>query len=137
MTSVDKWEVPYKGGRTTKLRWFKHTGVYLIREKITKEIVYVGMSKSCLYKAMYRHFQSWNDNRQHRVTYNNRPGYEVRLICIDKSKTVYYERRLIRYINPRDNTELYEDANEIQSKYNNEISKEFGEGVGTVNYCPF
>jgi len=106
---MDKWETPYKNERTTKGFTVKKTGVYLIRSKETKRLLYVGMSKSCLYKAMYRHFQEWNDRRCYRIVYLNRDDYEVRIILVDFSRVDYIERRLIRVLNPQDNRERYEN----------------------------
>jgi hypothetical protein len=37
----------------------KARGVYLIRDKRTKSIVYAGSSKNSLYGTLSRHFQSW------------------------------------------------------------------------------
>ena len=38
------------------------TGVYIIRRKEDKVILYVGYSQSDLIKTAYRHFQKWTDH---------------------------------------------------------------------------
>jgi len=105
---MDKWESPYtEAGKTNKLFSFKVPGIYLIREKSSKEIIYIGMSKSNAYKALYRHFQVWND-RQYRVVYQDRDKYEVRVILISYQEAIILERKLIKKYKPRDNREFYE-----------------------------
>lgn len=107
---MDKWEDPYIDNKTTKLFAWKKTGIYLIRDKKTKEILYVGMSKSCLYKAMYRHFQKWDDYRFKRIVYHDRNRYQVRIILVNDGWVHYTEVRLIKYIMPRDNNNFYTDV---------------------------
>ena len=127
---MDKWDIPYNGKATTKKFAFKKSGVYLIRDAFTKIITYIGMSKSCAYKAMYRHFEQWNDYKQYRVTYTNKTDFEVRLILVEPQKAIYLERRLIKYFNPRDNTERYEETNETLP----EIEPEF---IPQLEEAPF
>ena len=65
--------IPYriiKGCNKTTLRHFRlQKGVYFIKEG--PEIVYVGMSQSCVYKALYRHFERWNGGYPGRSTLSN------------------------------------------------------------------
>lgn len=89
-------------------------GVYLIFRG--GALVYVGFSSVDVYKAMYRHFQSWNDpsrdrpravypkggNSQVRVIYTNGPAQAARL-----------ERALIVRYRPADNPDKLE-AHELQ-----------------------
>jgi hypothetical protein len=133
---MDKWDAPYRNKHTTKLSWMKKTGLYIIRDKNTKQIVYVGMSRSCLYRGMYRHFQSWNDPRQYRVTYLDRDNYEVRLILVEFEKVEYFERRLIWYLNPRDNLNRYEEEKEHYDNMQDELNgvDPFGEEVEEVPF---
>jgi hypothetical protein len=110
---MDKWDYPYQGDnlhRTTKHKeaWGK-SGIYLIRENSGSNIIrYIGMSRSNLYKALYRHFESWEDNRQRRVVYSDRSAYEVRVIVCELRWVDYIEQRLIQYFNPPDNDDKYE-----------------------------
>jgi hypothetical protein len=109
-----EWVKPYcvetNNKRVTNLKHLrKSTGVYFIRELGSKKLVYVGMSRSCLYKALYRHFQDWSSSKQYRVTYYH-DRYEVKVILIRKHKVRYYERRLISYFNPLDNRKDKRDS---------------------------
>lgn len=97
------WVPPYEGTRTTLRHLHKKSGVYLIRNKTTKELLYVGMSKSSIYSALYRHFQDWSMSKQYRVWYMNRCDFEVRCIVVNRSRVGYVEKRLIAYFNPKDN----------------------------------
>jgi excinuclease UvrABC nuclease subunit len=111
MSKLDIWEAPYKNGKPSKAH--KETnkqGVYFIRNKSTKEILYIGMSGSNCYKALYRHFHYWNDKIQ-RVTYSPQDSnIEIR-ICICKTATLAanLERRLIKDLLPKENHEFYTD----------------------------
>ena len=45
----------------------RKTGVYVILEKKSRKVLYVGISNGNLYGTSYRHFQEWNDRS---VNYN-------------------------------------------------------------------
>jgi excinuclease UvrABC nuclease subunit len=77
------------------------SGVYLIANTKNK-IVYVGYSGSNLYKTMYRHFQSWDDDKQVRATFPKK-GYKVRLVFMSKSKAQKLEKALILKYKPKGN----------------------------------
>lgn len=128
---MDTWQIPYTGTKTTKCFARCKPGIYIIRDAFTKAITYIGMSKSNVYKAMYRHFQQWNDRSQYRVTYPNRTGFEVRLIIVPSEKVDYTERRLIRFFNPRDNAERYEDSENYFFESEQEAF------VSKLQDCPF
>lgn len=104
---MDRWELPYIGRFTTKKFARKSPGVYFIRCSVTKRLFYIGMSRSCVYKAMYRHFQNWYDPKGVRVVYSDRGSYEVRVILLKRKLVIKTERRLIRYFCPQDNRDLY------------------------------
>ena len=110
----NNWQPPYIGSVSTQ-KVFGKKGVYLIRELPSKQIVYVGMSKSNLWKALYRHFQSWNDYRCRRVVYHDRDRYEVKTLVLEQGEVDRYERSLIREFLPRDNADMYEDFEDIIS----------------------
>ena len=101
--------IPYriiKGCNKTTLRHFRlQKGVYFIKEG--PEIVYVGMSQSCVYKALYRHFERWNDWRISRQVYlEQHHHYSVAIYPCEDSLRM--EREFIKWLTPRDNRELYE-----------------------------
>lgn len=84
-------------------------GCYLIKENGV--IVYVGMSKSCVVTAMYRHFYNWDDH-QYRVSYFKKMSknkYEAAIFYAMKEEAPKLEQSLIMLLNPRDNKEMYEN----------------------------
>ncbi len=84
-------------------------GVYFIRENGI--LVYVGMSRSNLQEALYRHFQDWRKSwAQKRVNYldfNN--IYTVACITTEKEEAHPMEKCYILEYNPRDNNMRYEE----------------------------
>lgn len=97
----------------------KKQGVYFIREN--GQIVYIGMSRSCLYKAMYRHFQEWSDSREfaNRVTYKNKlkhHTYDVSVVLTDDPLVM--EKVFIIKCKPRDNRNKFENV-EFNQEYQN------------------
>lgn len=97
---------PYndKGKPTFKKRGVK--GCYIIRNK--KEILYIGYSGTDLYKAMYRHFQKWNDYSQVRVTYDYLKNLRVDIIiCSSKLEASRLEKALIIKYKPKENPNQY------------------------------
>jgi excinuclease UvrABC nuclease subunit len=106
---MDRWTSPYKGNKTTKRFTYKKPGCYLIKNKTTGFITYIGMSSVNVYKALYRHFQQWND-KPWRVTYHDYDNYLIRvIICQNRQHAAITERRLIKWFKPTDNHEYYED----------------------------
>jgi excinuclease UvrABC nuclease subunit len=106
---MDNWQLPYINNKTTKRFSYKKPGIYLIRNKITKVITYIGMSKSNVYKALYRHFENWKDEH-YRVVYLDWHNFEIWVILCDYSElAINTERRLIKRFKPADNREFYED----------------------------
>lgn len=83
------------------------SGVYLIKNP-AGELVYIGFSSSNLYKTLYRHFQSWNDPTQVRVTYP-KTGYTVRVVLTSPGRAAKLERALIVKNKPKDNPLKYEN----------------------------
>lgn len=77
-------------------------GVYLIYKAGT--LRYVGYGSADVYKALYRHFQTWNDPRKERVTYVQLHDVRVRVIyCKSGRKAAELERALIVKYRPQDN----------------------------------
>lgn len=107
----DKWEPAYIKGKRSKIFAYGKFGIYFIREIESKQIRYIGMSKYSIAKALYRHFNKWNDVPQ-RVVFNNKEDYEVRVIVLPIHLVSIYEKRLIRYFRLGNNHELYNDLKE-------------------------
>jgi hypothetical protein len=119
-----KLKAPYNDDGSTAFPARNVPGVYLIySEGYTyfgkeTELRYVGYSAKDVYKALYRHFQEWNDRqaelgqRGERTTYKLRSGIKVRVIyCETGAQARELERALIIKHQPRDNPdklELYE-----------------------------
>lgn len=130
---------PYnKEGKTN----FRYTsgkpGVYLIyRDGV---LVYIGSSKSDVYKTMYRHFQSWNDPTQVRVTFQKqlkRRQFRCRVVLTTPIQAERLERALIVKHKPKYNTYKYLlfDETERERRAKTKLVKEF---IGTpVESCPF
>ena len=89
------------------------SGVYIIRERDSREIVYVGSSVGRLYNTMTRHFQQWRrwkgfwkgqygEGHDPGLTYN-RDSVEVAVRITRASDALDEESRLIHRMRPRDN----------------------------------
>jgi excinuclease UvrABC nuclease subunit len=103
---VFKFLPPYKGKNTTFPEAVKRSGVYIIKK--AGKIVYVGFSGTNIYKTMYRHFQSWNDRTQQRVTYKNLKNITVRVIYCTPVQANRLEKFLILKYKPIDNPIIYD-----------------------------
>lgn len=88
-------------------------GVYVIRDRESREILYVGSSASRLYDTLTRHFQVWrrwksfwkgqySEGHDPGLTYN-RDSVEVAVRVTSPSDSLDEEMRLIRRLAPRDN----------------------------------
>lgn len=82
-------------------------GVYIIKE--LGRIVYIGHSASDVYKTAMRHFQSWDDPTQDRITYVNKQleNFTIRIIFTTPKQAPALEKKLILRHNPRDNELKY------------------------------
>ena len=94
---------PYKEGKINPGLKIKNSepypGVYIIKNTKTDKVVYIGHSKSNVYKTMTRHFQSWID-RQYRATFN-RDNHAVRIvICTSAVWVDRLEKALLKTFNP-------------------------------------
>jgi hypothetical protein len=98
---VSRAKHAYKDGRPT-FKTRRRPGVYLIY--INGLLRYVGYSTYDVYKTMYRHFQSWRDSTQTRITYPRSPDVKIRVVYTNTAKqAAILERALrIRY-QPTDN----------------------------------
>ena len=109
------WFAPYDENNKTNLPKItkKKYGVYFFRSRKTKEVIYIGHSSSNLYKALYRHFQIYNDSdKQIRNYYAARSNYEVMVAISSKQNAYKLERHFILEYNPRDTTHKYEKYHE-------------------------
>lgn len=103
------FRIPYLGPRKASFPYgqFKGlSGVYIVLRD--QEIIYVGMSGSCVYTAMYRHFQRWNDSRFDgylRKTWDIGNGciYMVSILETDKDIAGKLETELIQRYKPVEN----------------------------------
>ena len=101
----DKLKKPYFDNGKTFFSTRKKAGVYLIYRDNT--LLYVGYSGSDVYKAMYRHFQKWQDKKQIRITYNPET-VKVRVIyCNNATTASRLETALIINKKPKDNPQQY------------------------------
>jgi hypothetical protein len=88
-------------------------GVYIIRERDTREIVYVGSSSTQLYSTLTRHFQQWRRYKgfwRGQYSAGHDPGLtyprddiEVAVRITTPSTSLDEEMRLIARMRPRDN----------------------------------
>lgn len=92
------------------------SGVYIIYKN--NKPVYIGFSRTDVYKALYRHFQKWSDKTQVRVTYDpNNASYKVRVIyCNTSLNADRLEKALIIKLKPKDNPQKYWLSNEIDEQ---------------------
>lgn len=109
-----KWKPPYRKNHEKRdvsnfphLRQGRQAGVYLISDA-AGDIVYIGFSANQLYKTLYRHFETWNDRRQARNTYD-RNTHQVRVIYTTPKRAGQIEMYLVNKLKPRDNINLYMD----------------------------
>jgi len=99
-----KYLPPYTATGRTTFPARGRPGVYVIKK--AGKLRYIGFSQSDVYKAMYRHFQSWNDNSRPdpRVVYRNLADIRVRVIYTDSAQqAARLERALIIRFRPPDN----------------------------------
>jgi hypothetical protein len=86
----------------------KKPGTYLI--KVNGALKYIGYSGSNVYKTLLRHFQSWEDSRQTRVTYPQRDYVTARVIyTTTPAQAAKLEKALIIKYRPADNPNKYEN----------------------------
>ncbi len=98
---------PYKKDNKTNLAFtIGKSGVYLIYKKGSTKPVYIGQSGSDIYKTITRHFQSWEDSTQIRITYP-KFGYMVRVVFCTKLQALKLEKALIIKHKPQDNPSKY------------------------------
>lgn len=99
-----KFFKPYAKPHSTNLKFTEgKAGVYIIKQPGTPRPLYVGMSGSNLYKTITRHFQSWPDKSQVRVTYSQKSNIVIRVILTTPKQAERLEKYLILKYKPSDN----------------------------------
>jgi len=99
-----KYLPPYTATGRTTFPARRRPGVYVIKR--AGRLRYIGFSTVDVYKALYRHFQTWNDRSRPdpRVVYRNHADVRVRVIYTDSaSQAARLERALIIRFRPPDN----------------------------------
>lgn len=115
-----KTRPPYHDDGRTRFPQRGAPGAYLIYKESwmgAHALRYVGYSGTDVYKALYRHFQTWNDDREQyrpgagkrkRVTYP-KGGYLVRVVyCRTGAEAQALETALILKHRPPDNLDKFE-----------------------------
>lgn len=107
------------------------SGVYIIKED--NKIVYVGFSRTNLYRTIMRHFQDWNDRETpDRINYRyktRRKKYTIRIVFAPAKKAFNLEKALILKYNPRDNAQKYESYLEVHEKIVDKEMEEYWESA--------
>ena len=89
-------------------RKMPRSGVYFIRDRSSKQILYVGQSKNRLYGTCTRHFQAWNPDRsgQHYRACYNRGEVEVSIqVTLPRNAARVEEAKILKH-GPRDNIKI-------------------------------
>ncbi len=109
--TLSQWFAPYNARNKTNFSKItsEKFGVYFIREKQSKEVVYIGYSKNNLYKALYRHYQYYKDSGYQIRNNYERDETEVMIATTSKANAYRLERHFILEYNPRDTTHRYKD----------------------------
>lgn len=117
-----KFQPVYKEPNKTNIsKFIGKSGVYLIKKTGEREILYIGFSASDIYKAITRHFQSWEDKNQVRVTYPQNGKYSIRIVTTTAAKASILERALILKHKPKDNPNKYESYIETDKEKRDKI----------------
>ena len=117
-----RWADPYTpDGKTTFPGSRGRSGVYLIKKG--SEVVYVGHSRTNLYRTLYRHFQVWNHPTQSVTTYSKLGGYSVRVIYTTPAQAPRLEAYLVNKLQPRDNQHKLVKYSDGTGEYENELQR--------------
>jgi len=137
-----KFLPPYKPGNKTTFPESKNaSGVYIIQKN--GKIVYIGFSKTNLYRTMYRHFQQWNHPKQEVVTYhkavtNPKNTFLVRIILCTPKQAQRLEKYLIVRYKPADNPDklLKYQPTKLEESQILAIAEQY-ESVSEDEFVPF
>jgi hypothetical protein len=93
--------------------------VYIIRDRQSRQVMYIGESHSArLYATLTRHFQYWADTFDTAGPTYQRADVEVAIIVVDRAHAMRLQNELICMFMPVDNRlecsakQLQEDLNE-------------------------
>lgn len=114
---ISPWIDPYKKGKPgqTNGRFaIGRPGCYLVKNKDGK-VVYVGMSASNVYKALYRHFQAWDDPTQVRITFAKAGGYKVKIYLTTEKQAPALEKALMAKHKPTRNPQTPPEGYQLSS----------------------
>lgn len=131
---VSKFYPVYINNKINKQLRLKPTanqkGVYILKKG--NEIKYIGYSGSNLYKTLTRHFQSWQDRTQIRITYSKSENIKARIIYTPTAtQAAKLEKALILKYKPSDNPNKYEQYSlnltddKLINNYQNEAEAPF------------
>lgn len=127
---------PYNSKGKTTFSVQNTPGVYIIYQG--KKLVYIGYSGTNLYKTMYRHFQSWNDKTQVRITYPDLSNITVRVVyTISANHAARLEKALISKYKPKDNPQKYESYTTTKGDKDKLDEYEFSKFLPKVEAAPF
>ena len=88
------------------------SGVYLVRDRVTKQVIYVGRGRTCIKKSIVRHFQAWQDRNRlwHHYALFDREAVEVKVYCIRPEWVIATEADLIALHKPTLNVRREESS---------------------------
>jgi hypothetical protein len=92
------------------------SGIYLIRDRETKEMLYVGRGRIDLKGALLRHFHQWGYDRRgvHRRVLFDREAVEVKVYLVPVPWVVVTEADLIALHRPRENARPEESSRTLE-----------------------
>lgn len=89
-----------KPGKPNLIKFSGLSGVYIIYREGLKRPDYIGYSGSDLYKTITRHFQSWDDPRQKRVSFTQDEKRKVKILLCSPGRALKIESLLIAKFRP-------------------------------------
>jgi len=109
---ASKWLTPYikiKGKKKRVIQPTSKSGAYLIRDRNTKKILYVGKSHTQLQATIYRHFTVWKRPKNNfgdygYKWYESTKNLQVRVIQRTQKQADRLELILITTLRPKDNS---------------------------------
>jgi len=122
-----RYKEPYNRKGKTNFPDRERPGVYVIKEKDSGKIVYVGYSANNLYRTMYRHFQQWNHSEQPVISYANKgpQNYLCRVIYCTAKQAVTLEEMLILKYKPEDNPQKLDFYGTKKTPYQEEVLESY------------
>ena len=104
-------------------------GAYVIRNRHTDEIAYIGESHSGrLYGTMTRHFQQWSPKYDTAGPTYDRDQVEVAVVIVPRTHALYLQNDLICALDPPDNRIACGDIYEIEAGDDFEVTEPLPRG---------